>query len=40
MIEDQLAEEILEDKIKKGNKVLVTCKEGKIEFSIKRGINH
>ena len=40
MIEDQLAEEILEGKIKTGNKVLVTCTEGKIEFSIKRGINH
>ena len=40
MIEDQLAEEILENKIKTGNKVLVTCVEGKIEFSIKRGINH
>jgi len=40
LIEDQLAEEILENKIKTGNKVLVTCKEGKIEFSIKRGLNH
>lgn len=39
-IEDPLAEEILESRIKAGNKVLVSCKADKIEFSVKRGINH
>ena len=38
-IEDVLAERILEGKIKQGNKVLATCVDGKVEFSVKKGTN-
>lgn len=38
-IEDVLAEKILEGSIKEGNRVLVTVKEGKLHFSLKRGHN-
>ncbi len=38
-LEDNIAEKILEGKIKEGNKVKVTVKDGKLDFSVKRGIN-
>ena len=38
-IEDELAERILEGKIKAGNKVLVTVKDKKLDFVLKRGHN-
>mgnify|MGYP000767971184 FL=1 len=38
-IEDVMAEKILEGSIKAGNKVLVTVKDGKLNFSCKRGHN-
>ena len=38
-IEDELAERILEGKIKAGNKVLVTVKDKKLDFALKRGHN-
>ncbi|MBQ2473376.1 MAG: ATP-dependent Clp protease ATP-binding subunit [Lachnospira sp.] len=38
-IEDELAERILEGKISYGNKVKVTVKEDKLNFSLKRGKN-
>ncbi len=38
-LEDNIAEKILEGKIKAGNKVKVTVKDGKLDFSLKRGIN-
>ena len=38
-IEDELAERILEGKIKAGNKVLVTVKHKKLDFALKRGHN-
>ena len=38
-IEDVLAEKILEGKIKQGNRVRVTMKESKLDFSLKRGVN-
>ena len=37
-LEDNIAEKILEGKIKEGNKVKVTVKDGKLDFSVKRGI--
>ena len=36
-IEDELAERILEGKIKAGNRVLVTVKDKKLDFVLKRG---
>lgn len=38
-IEDNIAEKILEGKIKEGNKVKVSVKDGTLDFSLKRGIN-
>ncbi len=38
-IEDALAEKILEGTVKQGNRVLVSVKDGKLHFSLKRGIN-
>ena len=38
-IEDELAERILEGKIKAGNRVLVTVKDKKLDFVLKRGYN-
>lgn len=38
-IEDNIAEKILEGKIKEGNKVKVSVKDGILDFSLKRGIN-
>lgn len=38
-IEDNIAEKILEGKIKEGNKVKVSVKDGNLDFSLKRGIN-
>lgn len=38
-IEDTLAEKILEGKIKHGNRVRVTVKDNKLDFSLKRGVN-
>ena len=38
-IENVLAEKILEGEVKNGSKVLVSCKDGKLSFSIKRGRN-
>lgn len=38
-IENVLAEKILEGEAKNGSKVLVSCKEGKLTFSLKRGRN-
>ena len=38
-IENVLAEKILEGEVKNGSKVLVSCKEGKLTFSLKRGRN-
>lgn len=38
-LEDNIAEKILEGKIKEGNKVKVTVKDGKLDFFVKRGIN-
>lgn len=38
-IEDVLAEKILEGSIKEGNRVMVTVKDGKLHFSLKRGRN-
>ena len=38
-IEDDIAEKILEGKIKEGNKVKVSVKDGNLDFSLKRGIN-
>ena len=38
-IEDELAQRILEGKIKAGNKVLVTLKDNKLDFVLKRGHN-
>ena len=38
-IEDELAERILEGKIKAGNRVLVTVKDKKLDFVLKRGHN-
>ncbi len=38
-LEDNIAEKILEGKIKEGNKVKVTVKDGKLDFSVKRGSN-
>ena len=38
-IEDPMAEKILEGTIKQGNRVLVTCKDGKLDFERKRGYN-
>ena len=38
-IEDELAERILEGKIKAGNRVLVTVKDNKLDFTLKRGHN-
>ena len=38
-IEDVMAEKILEGSIMAGNKVLVTVKDGKLNFSCKRGHN-
>ena len=38
-IEDALAEKILEGTVKQGNSVLVSVKDGKLHFSLKRGIN-
>lgn len=39
-IEDALAEEILQGKVKNGNKVVATYKDEKLQFSVKRGLNH
>ena len=38
-IEDALAEKILETKVKAGNRLLATVKDGKLNFTTKRGIN-
>ena len=38
-IENVLAEKILEGEVKNGSKVLVSCKDGKLSFSLKRGRN-
>lgn len=38
-IEDALAEKILETKVKTGNRLLATVKDGKLCFTIKRGVN-
>lgn len=38
-LEDMMAEKILEGSIKQGNKVLVKCVDGKLEFERKRGYN-
>jgi len=38
-IEDALAERILETKVKPGNRLLATVKDGKLHFTTKRGIN-
>ena len=38
-IENVLAEKILEGEVKNGIKVLVSCKDGKLSFSLKRGRN-
>ena len=38
-IEDALAEKILETKVKVGNRLLATVKDGKLNFTTKRGIN-
>ena len=38
-IEDALAEKMLEGTVKQGNRVLVSVKDGKLHFSLKRGIN-
>ena len=38
-IEDELAEKILEGKIKQGNRVKVTLKDGKPHFLLKKGTN-
>lgn len=38
-IEDPMAEKILEGTIKQGNRVLVTCKDRKLDFERKRGYN-
>ena len=38
-LEDTMAEKILEGSIKAGNKVLVKCNDGKLEFERKRGYN-
>ena len=38
-IENTLAEKILDGSIKAGNRVGVTCKDGKLSFAVKRGHN-
>lgn len=38
-IENVLAKKILEGEVKNGSKVLVSCKDGKLSFSLKRGRN-
>ena len=38
-IENTLAEKILDGSIKPGNKIIVTCKDDKLSFGLKRGHN-
>lgn len=38
-IEDALAEKILEGSVKQGNKILISVKDGTLNFSLKRGMN-
>ena len=38
-IEDALAEKILEGSVKQGNRIQVSVKDGKLHFSLKRGMN-
>ena len=38
-IENTLAEKILDGSIKAGNRIGVTCKDGKLSFALKRGHN-